>query len=376
MKIIIQAPNGVSLHQFCLGLIQRLQHAGHDVVAAGKDDGYGERLRARGVTFCAIPIAEDSTNPVSLYRYMKSVWGLYREVRPDMIHLFSPRAAIFGTVVARMLGIPSVCTLTGLGHAFTLPLAHPIRVAFVILYRLVLPLSKAVIFLNPDDYALFRRLGLVSRYRSLLIRSSGVNVERYKRNGDYPTPTVFIFVGRLMRNKGIYYFLRAAASVARRFPDAHFVVAGGTNYGRRAVLRPEDMVWYKNLLGSRIEFSGHITDIRALFARASVLVLPSYYREGVPQSILEAMAYSLPIVTTDTPGCRETVTEGVNGYLVAPHSVAQLVERMQRFMLEPHLIPQMGARSRAMVVEHFSEKSVIERTLRCYIDYIKIIKKF
>ena len=371
MTIIIQAPNGVSLHQFCLGLIMRLRHEGHNVVAVGRGDSHFALLKSLGITQYDLALAEDAVAPHALYRYIKRLWEIYRAVQPDMIHLFSPRATLFGTVVARALNIPVICSLTGLGNAFTLPAYHPLRVLFIALYRLVLTLTKAVIFLNPDDQAYFRKLGLIAGRRSLLIRSSGVNIQRYHRgNCAYPNSITFTFVGRLMRNKGIYYFLQAALRIAQQHRSVRFLVAGDTDYGSQAMLTKEDMDWYKGRLGSAIDFMGHLLDIRPVLSKSSVLVLPSYYREGVPQSILEAMAFSLPIITTDRPGCRETVDNGVNGYLVPSYNADELVKCMEQFVTNPHLVAQMGAHSRAIVAEHFSEQSVINTTLRCYQKYL------
>lgn len=372
MTIIIQAPNGISIHQFFLGLIKRLQQLGHSVVAIGKGDSYFEPLKSHGVAIRDLHITEDSIDPISLGRYLWHIWKIYRTVRPDMVHLFSPRAALFGTLVASFLRIPVICTLTGLGQAFTLAPYHPIRIVFIMLYRFILPLAKAVIFLNPDDQSCFRRLRLIPQWKSVLIRSSGVNITRYRR-GTKPYPQdeiVFTFVGRLMRSKGIYYFLRAAVIIAQSHTEARFLVVGDTDYGQRAMLSKEEIDWYRNKLESKINFVGHVADVRPLLIKSCVFVLPSYYREGVPQSILEAMALSLPIITTDGPGCRETVHDGVNGYLVRPHNVSDLVHSMKQFILNPQLILQMGAESRKAVVRDFSEQLVIEKTFRCYQKYI------
>ncbi len=367
MTIIIQAPNGVSLHQFCLGLIMRLRQAGHRVVAVGRGDNHFSLLKSQGIALYDLALAEDAVAPHKLYRYIKRLWEIYRAVRPDMIHLFSPRAALFGTVAARALNIPVICSLTGLGNAFTLAAYHPLRLLFIMLYRLILPLTKAVIFLNPDDQSYFRKLRLITGRRSLLIRSSGVNIQRYHRGSHaYPATITFTFVGRLMRNKGIYYFLQAAQRITQQHRSVRFLVAGDSDYGSQAMLTQEDLNWYRRRLASAVDFAGHLLDIRPILSKSSVLVLPSYYREGVPQSILEAMAFSLPIITTDRPGCRETVQHGMNGYLVSPHNVDQLVECMERFIANPHLVAQMGAQSRALVVERFSEQSVIDATFCCY----------
>ena len=367
MNIAIHASNGVSLHQFCVALIQELARKGHTVITIAKKDSFFPLLRAQHITTYDSHSIEDTVGITAAMRYLKRVHRILKQERIDLIHLMTPKAILFVTLLARTMGIKSVCVFTGLGYTFTLPWYHPIRIIAVLAFRVVLLAADRVIFLNNDDMHYFVSRRIVAQKKAHLIRSSGIDLVRHQRaHAGYPTPPCFIFIGRLMRIKGIVRFLEAACTLHMHAPAVHFIVVGSNEYGNRQMLSDDALAHYQSLLGTALECAGHVHDVRPYLQRSSVLVLPTQYREGVPQSILEAMAYALPIIASDVPGCREAVAHNKNGFLVPAMDSAALLRAMRYFVDAPTQIAQMGQCSRTMARTHFAVEIVNRKTIEVY----------
>jgi glycosyltransferase involved in cell wall biosynthesis len=206
-----------------------------------------------------------------------------------------------------------------------------------------------VFFLNQDDLKEFVSKGLVPKEKAFLLGPIGVDLERFRPVPPVKSPVTFLFAGRLLREKGVLEFVEAARRIKAKYPETRFIVLGGLDTNPGAISGKEVEGWVKEGL---IEWPGHVADVRTYLAQASVFVLPSY-REGVPRSIQEAMAMARPIITTDAPGCRETVIPSVNGFLVPVRNVDALVSTMERFINEPELIERMGKESRRIAEERF-----------------------
>lgn len=288
-------------------------------------------------------------------------------IKPNAVLNFFVKPVIFGAVAAKLARVPSVVgMIEGLGNSFA---AHKggftlgarlVRFFQVILYKISLPLNNVVVFLNPDDRGDLLDSYRIKVKRTCILGGIGVNLSDfpYEPPFECPAPT-FLFVGRLLREKGIFEFLGAASLVKKKYPDSKFVVLGGMDEGNPFGLSNEDIAPY--LEDGSVQFLGHVKDIRSWLRACDVFVLPSY-REGVPRSTQEAMAVGRPIITTDVPGCRETVVDGYNGFLVAPFSSSQIADSMIYFIQHPGMIKDMGLASRDMAVKKFDSK-VVNRVL-------------
>jgi len=255
-----------------------------------------------------------------------------------------------------------VAMITGLGYAFTPPASPSLKHKIInraasLMYRLGLKLCHRVLFQNPDDRALFVEMGLARAEQSEVTAGSGIDLEQFK-----PTPSPdgksFLMVARLLGSKGVREYAAAALALKRRWPEADMRLAGWIDPGPDAVTQSELDAW----IDAGLIYLGRLEDVRPALTNAAVFVLPSF-REGTPRSVLEALATGRAVITTDAPGCRETVEDGVNGFLVEPRDVDSLVEAMERFMMDPDLAATMGARSLELVRRNYDVRRVNDQVI-------------
>jgi glycosyltransferase involved in cell wall biosynthesis len=260
---------------------------------------------------------------------------------------YTIKPIVYGTLAARAASPGARCyaMITGVGYAFSAQelRARLSRQVARILLNISLPLNARVFFQNPDDRALFLRNGLVRPEQVVLIPGSGVDLDAFAPAPlpKHP-PLVFLLIARLLREKGVEEYADAARLLRSRYPDVRFVLVGPLDDHPDAITQKEVRKWE---VEGVLEYLGYQEDVRPAIAASSVYVLPSY-REGTPRSVLEAMAMGRPVITTDVPGCRETVRPWVNGFLVPPRDPLGLALAMERFLRRPELVPAMGRRSR------------------------------
>jgi glycosyltransferase involved in cell wall biosynthesis len=340
-----------SLVSFRGPLLKALVQRGHRVVgcAPPAPAAIVDALGALGVTYREVPLDRAG---MRVDRDARALWALielFRELRPDVVLTYTIKPVTYGLLAARLAGVPRrFAMITGLGYAFigTGLKARLAGAAARGLYRLSLGTAERILFQNPDDLALFEQLGLVRHPgQAVIINGSGVDLDAFR---PAPLPTggpSFLLIARLLKDKGIREYVAAAQQVRSRHPGARFQLVGWLDQGNPAAISARELrAW---LTDGAVEYLGELEDVRPAIVAASVYVLPSY-REGTPRTVLEAMAMGRPIVTTDVPGCRETVQDGVNGYLVPMKDVGALAGAMGRFAEEPGLIPKMGRASRRM----------------------------
>jgi glycosyltransferase involved in cell wall biosynthesis len=247
--------------------------------------------------------------------------------------------------------------IEGLGYAFGTLTWRQWLLGYVVrnLYRVALQSSSGVFYLNPDDLKLFKDLRITpDDINVTLLNGIGVDQDWYLPC-DLPAEPVFLLIARLLADKGIREYQHAARRLKARYPRARFLLAGDLDPNPLSIGAAELASWQAD---GAIEYLGHLDDVRPAFAAARVYVLPSYYREGTPRTVLEAMAMGRPIVTTDAPGCRETVVDGVNGYLVPVRDDVALEMAMERFILDPSLAERMGRESLAIAREKYDVHKV------------------
>jgi glycosyltransferase involved in cell wall biosynthesis len=287
---------------------------------------------------------------------------MLRQLQPDVVIAYTIKPIILAAAAAKAAGVPNfVALITGLGYAFTggrEPKRLLSRFLATKLYRRALSRTNLAAFQNRDDREDFRRLGVLpSSLNTIVINGSGVDLDHYCQVQPPPQPS-FLMIGRLVIDKGVREFGEAARRLKQDYPGVKVGLVGWIDVEPHALSQKE----LDSFVAAGIEHHGRLADVRPAIAAHSVYVLPSY-REGTPRSVLEAMAIGRAVITTDTPGCRETVVHGENGLLVPPRDADALYRAMVHFVRNPHLIPLMGAASRQLVERKYDVHKVNEQLL-------------
>jgi glycosyltransferase involved in cell wall biosynthesis len=315
-------------------------------------------LAASGIAYCSVPVDRGGLRPDRDFRAVLHLVRLFKETRPDVVLSYMAKPVIYGSLAARLAGVPECyAMITGLGFTFSIngPASYLVRQVMVGMYRLSLRGSRRIFFQNRDDREAFERWGIVRRpEQAVMINGSGIDLEAFTP-ALFPADISFLLIARLLREKGIREYVEAARIVRAKHPWVRFRLVGWRDNHVTAIPEHELQGWIKEGV---VEYLGRLEDVRGAIAGCSVYVLPSYYREGTPRTVLEAMAMGRPIVTTDSPGCRETVREGGNGYLVPPRNARALAQVLEQFIEQPELIPAMGRESRRIAIEKYDVHTV------------------
>lgn len=358
---------------------------GHEVTACASepDNTLVQKLTDIGVRFTPSPITRHGISPTEDIQTIMALRKLIRHEQPDRIFAYSVKPVTYTHLAGRLAGKPKMfAMIPGLGYAFGGGSFKQKYVGFIVrnMYRASLRYSSGVFFQNPDDQAFFMKKGLLPRkVPAFRINGSGVDLEWYAP-APLPDEPIFLFVARLLADKGVREFYQAACMVKEKYPQARFQMAGGLDTNPASVKNSELEKWKTEGI---IEYLGKLDDIRPAYLGARVFVLPSY-REGTPHSTLEAMSMGRPVITTDAPGCRETVelgdsesvsrlggesvnqlvgesvVQGKNGFLVPVKDAKSLAMAMERFILEAELAEEMGAESLRIAREKYDVHKVNE----------------
>ena len=353
-RIALVASFAESLLVFRGALIRSLVNRGHDVMALAPDISADIKcaLEKLGCQTHSVPIKRSSFNPIDDLIALWALHKLFAELKPDVVIPYTVKPVVWGTLAAHAAGIGRIVPMiTGGGFAFTGGIGPRRLLARLIaggLYRRALARADIVLFQNPDDMAQFRRLRLLPTHvPSTVVNGSGVDLRHFSP-APLPISPSFLMISRLLKDKGIREFAAAASVLKRRYPNVAVRLVGFIDESPDSISQGE----LDRIIDSGIEFLGKLNDVRPAIAQSSVYVLPSY-REGTPRSTLEAMAMGRAVITTDAPGCRETVVEGRNGFLVPARDSMALVEAMEKFVLDPKLAGNMGVESRRIAVEKY-----------------------
>jgi glycosyltransferase involved in cell wall biosynthesis len=344
------------------------QKAGYEIALAALDSGGLEKVQAHGITYHPLAVDRTGVNPLRDFRLLCQLVGLIRAVRPTIMHTVTIKPVLYGGIAARLLKVPSlVSAVSGLGLVFVGGdrKASSVRWAVRALYRLALGhRNSCAIFQNPDDCRHMVDAGLVASERTTLIRGSGVDVSAFQPSLPPSGPPVVIMPARLLWPKGVGEFVEAARLLRQDGVAIRMALVGEPlPHNRASVTRSMIEAWVDQGL---IEWWGYRTDMVQVYARSHIVCLPSYYGEGVPRVLIEAAACGRPIVTTDTPGCREVVDHGDNGLLVPPRAPSALAEALRTLASDPKLRIEMGRRGRERAVAEFSLDRVVAATLAVY----------
>lgn len=367
-SVAIISAGAFSLVRFKGALIAELAARGIRVHALAPDHDAASRraLTALGAEPVDIALQRTGLSPLQDIRDMAALTRLLRRLRPDATIAYFVKPVVYGTFAATLARVPMrAAFVEGLGYFFTprdreTAKVRIVRLILRTLMRVALALSHRVFFLNADDPVdLLGARSRISR-RTLRLRGVGVDLAEFPPAPVPEGPPSFLMVARLLREKGVAEFVEAARLVLTTHPQARFVLAGGTDSNPGAIGAAEADGW--NALPG-FTWLGEVDDVPARLAEASVFALPSH-REGAPRSTQEAMAMGRAVITTTAPGCRETVVDGVNGYLVPPRDAEALAEAMLRFLDDPGLAARMGAESRRLAEAWFDVRAINAEILR------------
>lgn len=359
MKIALIGTTAESLIQFRKELIHLLHKNGHVIYAFAID--FDEMTEEKVKTFGAIPVryefSRTGLNPISDIINTYKLYKLLKALQPDVAFSYFSKPAIFGTLAAKLAKIKKrYAMLEGLGFFFTqsgrkVSLRTKIlKKVLILLYKISFKYVDKLILLNADDKKDLLVDEKIHVKNVHILGGIGLNISDYPYCPPPIDPITFIFVARFLEEKGVYEFIEAARIVKDKFPEAKFCMLGHLDLQNPGSLTIDRFNELK--CNNIIELPGHVNNVQDWLAKASVFVLPSW-REGFPRSTQEAMAMGRAVITSDVPGCRETVQDGLNGFLVEPRSPSALAERMFRFLMRPELITTMGQASHRIAQNQF-----------------------
>ena len=357
-KIMIVAGLNKSLILFRKELIEQWLKSGCAVIAAAPGREVEEALKEMGAGYHTLPLERTGLNPAKDLILLLKLIQLLKKERPEYLYLYTIKPVIYGSLAARVLPSCRVFSMiTGLGYAFTRSEDEGklLRKLLVFLYRMALKRNRKVFFQNPDDERFFVDNGIVDPEKMVRVNGSGVNTDYFSMTPHKQGVVSFLMIARLLVEKGIVEYIEAARKVKVKYPEIRFMLVGWSfDKNPSAIGQGQVEEWQKEGI---IEIYGETDDVRPYIARAGIYVLPSY-REGTPRTVLEAMAMGRAVITTDVPGCRETVLAGRNGFLVPVKDSEALAEAMEKFIENPALIEQMGAESRKIAEEKYDVQKV------------------
>jgi glycosyltransferase involved in cell wall biosynthesis len=310
------------------------------------------------------PLSRQGINPFYELRTLWRLTRLYHQLAPDIVHHFTIKPVLYGSTAAHILRIPGIInSITGLGHLFIdpEPITRLLRRLASWLYRINLR-GTEVIFENPEDRKIFIEWGFIKPRQGHLILGTGVDVERFRPTAKENNPPIVLFSSRILVTKGILEYVEAIRILKAKGINARFALAGKADPGNPASIPDEQIEAWKQ--SNLVEWWGWQSDMPAALAQTDIFCLPSY-REGVPNALLEATACGLPIVTTDTPGCRDVVTNGVNGLLVPVKNAQAIADALETLILDPESRRRMGSAGREIAV-NFSNIKINRETLAVY----------
>lgn len=360
-KIIIISSLTRSLVNFRYDLLNFLVQEDYEVIALGPDDDKDtiKILNSIGVECRKFYLKRNGFNPLEDLKSIYDLRTIFKELQPDYILPYTIKPVIYANLAKRGLPIKSLSWITGVGF-YGNP-SNNFKESFIksIItkqYQFGTTKDDVFIFQNEDDLALFKEKNIIKDHKTYLTPGSGINLDFFKHTAPSIKPLTFIFVGRLIKEKGVHVFIEAAKEIKQKFTGVKFTVVGGLDVTNPNSISQQEIDLLKET--KIVEFTGKVNNVIDYINQSSVFVLPSMYREGVPRSILEALSVGRAIITTDNVGCRETVIKDYNGILVQKNSVEELVNAMCFFCNNPDIVIEYGNNSRQFAENKFDVKIV------------------
>ncbi len=367
-----------NIFNFRLGLLDALQSEGYRVIVIAPTDEYSQKLEELGYEYHNININNKGTNPIEDAKLVHSFYKLYKEISPDIIFQYTIKPNIYGSIAAGRLGIPVISNISGLGTVFLNDGLSSSIARF--LYKVALRVPKKVFYQNAHDRKLFIDSGLVKAEKTDLLPGSGMDTEKFKpaamKQKDDCTLR-FLFIARLLKDKGLIEFVQAAQIMqtecipdqVRNDTEVEFHILGSFYPSNPTAITEREIKKWENK--GIVTYLGTSDDVRSVINEYDCVVLPSY-REGLSRVLLEAASMAKPIITTNVPGCKEVVNDGVNGYLCDVKDTDSLAEAMKKMtVLTNDQRKEMGQKGREKVIAEFDEKLVIEKYREAILELLK-----
>jgi len=369
LKFVLISPKNRTTYNFRGDLLKEIISNGYEVIVTGPNEDSIDKIKELGVRFELIPLNKNGLSATADLKYLFALRKFLKSEKPDITLGYTIKPVIYGAIAAKLAGVKTINSMvTGAGYVFIAKTAKAkiIRALACMLYRIAFKCADTVIFQNPDDLNEFTEMKLLRRDKCRQVNGSGVNMYKFEP-ASLPKKLTFFMLSRIMYSKGIKEYLHAAREVKSKYPDTRFMLLGAIEYIHDS-LTMDDLKSYID--EGVIEYFGETHDVASYYRECSVYVLPSY-REGTPRTVLEAMAMGRPVVTTDTPGCRETVVDGVNGFLVPVQDSEALAKKMEWFIENHNEIEKMGRASYKLCREKFDVRKVNMEMLK-YMNIKKI----
>ncbi|MFM5437886.1 glycosyltransferase family 4 protein [Aeromonas enteropelogenes] len=367
MRLVFVANTAWSMFNFRHGLLTSLINIGYQLTVVSPHDDFSLKLKEMGCEIIDLPISSKSINPLKDLFLLKSLFFIYRNIKPDFIIHFTIKPNIYGSLAAKLAGIPSLAITTGLGYTFI----NDNMVAKIArqLYKIALKSPKEVWFLNEDDRQVFINHKLVDKNKTMLLHGEGINLSHFSpmpksRNDE---KIHFLLIARMLWDKGIGEYISAARAIKKKFPSVHFQLLGACDVPNPSAISRQQIAEWEN--EGVIEYLGTRGDVRPIIANADCVVLPSY-REGIPRTMLEAAAMAKPLIVSDAPGCKDVVVDGKTGFLCkvkSPDSLAESFESIVKQSQSDRIV--MGNAGRLFITERFDEKIIVGKYLDMLFRY-------
>lgn len=356
-SIVVLSSHTPSLFWFRTDMMKEFISKGYAVYALANESEnvWADKFKENNIIYQQISVSRNGVNPFQDNKTLDSIKAKLAAIRPDKIFTFQAKTVIYGSMAANSLGIFEVYPLiAGMGSVFLSDglKTRLIRAVMVSLYKRSMRKCPVVFFQNHDDEQIFRNYKIVENQKVVLLHGSGVNTEKFKQL-PLPSKSSFLCISRLIRDKGVYEYLEACKRIKTEYPDVRCLLVGPYDTNPSA-LKLEEL---QPFIDAGIEYYGEQDDVRPFIEQCSVFVLPSY-REGTPKTNLEAMACGRAVITTNAPGCKETVVDGKNGFLVPVKDVNAIYAKMKWFIENPTAAEEMGCVGRKMVEDIFDVKKV------------------
>ncbi len=355
-KVLVVSNTSWSLYNFRMNLMSELENNNFQIITLAPKDKYSKKIK---FDHFELKMKNHGTNIFEDLILFYRLFIIYKKINPDLILHFTIKPNIYGTLASKFLGIPCINNITGLGMIFN---KNTFLYKFVIfLYKVSQPFATKIFFQNLDDMKLFQKYKIVPKKIMDTVPGSGVNINKFspiKKNSS--KKFVFLFSGRLLRDKGIGEYVEAAEIVAQKYKKTEFHVIGMINeYNPNSVSNDQMSEWIKK---GNIKFFGETDNVIEFLKQTDCIVFPSYYREGIPKTLLEAASMEIPIITTNNIGCKDVVDDGINGFICKTKDINNLVDKMVEMLKLPNEKRiKMGKKGREKVLTNFDEKIVIKK---------------
>jgi len=364
MKIAVLSSHTQSLFWFRMDMMKEFIKKGHTVIALGDSPevDWNDMFKKHNIEYKQLHVQRNGINPFKDLKTFGELFRFLKEEKPDKVFAYQAKTVVYGSIAARFNGITEVYPLiAGLGSIFrgTSFKNKIVKIIMKIEYWIACKCSKKVLFQNNDDKNEFVNNNLIKDIKAVIINGSGVNLEKFQPT-PLPTEPAMLFIGRLIKDKGIIEYLEACKVVKSKYPKLRCLLVGPYDSNPSA-LKPEELQPYID--NEIVEYFGEQSDVRPFIAQCSTFVLPSYH-EGTPKTVLEAMAMGRSIITTNAPGCRETIADGINGYLVAVNDIYGIVEKMEHLISNFITVQEMGDASLKIVTTKYDVKIVNQAILQ------------